>query len=414
MIRTIRGSAWLFAILFFLAIESNSPGAQCAATHKGVMDLNSPSIPNGTVYFYDDFESGLGNWIVSGLDWDTTTSTSRSSSHSLTDSPVGNYLPNSNCSATLADPLDLSGAADPVLVFWHKGSMSCCNDYLYVDVSTDGGTNWTEVHHYGSPYAPIQQSTWSQEQFDLGDWKSSSVKVRFRLGSDGGGDVDDGWYIDDVRIEMIDFISPTVTVLFPNGGELLETGDTVSIDWTASDNCWVDSVSISYSEDAGVTYELIAHGWLSDSSYAWIVPSSLSDSCLVRVVAYDPGFLTGFDTSDALFKIRDYTDVHDKGDGEGKPTPRYVTALEQNYPNPFNGTTSVSYSIAVSGRVDLKIYDPAGRAVRVLERRDREPGRYTALWNGKDDAGRDVASGLFFCRLRAGKLSQTMKIVYLR
>jgi C1A family cysteine protease len=212
----------------------------------------------------------------------------------------------------------------------------------------------------------------------------------------------------------VDLIPPTVTVLFPNGGELLETGDTVSIDWTASDNRWVDSVSISYSEDAGVTYELIAHGFPSDSFYAWIVPSSLSDSCLVRVVAYDPGLITGSDVSDALFKIRDYTDVHDKGDGEGKPTPQYVTALEQNYPNPFNGTTTVSYSIAASGRVDLKIYDPAGRAVRVLERRDKEPGRYTALWDGKDDAGRDVASGVYFCRLRAGKLNQTMKIIYLR
>jgi len=134
----------------------------------------------------------------------------------------------------------------------------------------------------------------------------------------------------------------------------------------------------------------------------------------VRIVAYDPGGLTGFDTSDALFKIRDYTDVHDKGDGGGGATPRYVTALEQNYPNPFNGTTTVSYSIAAQCRIELSIYDPAGRAIKVLERKDRGPGRYTSLWNGTDDAGRDVASGVYFCRLRAGKLSQTMKIIYLR
>jgi hypothetical protein len=212
----------------------------------------------------------------------------------------------------------------------------------------------------------------------------------------------------------VDLIPPSVAVLFPNGGELLETGDTVSIDWNASDNRWVDSVNIFYSEDAGVTYALVAHGFPSDSFYAWVVPSSLSDSCLVRIVAYDPGGLTGFDTSDALFKIRDYTDVHDKGDGGGGATPRYVTALEQNYPNPFNGTTTVSYSIAAQSRIVLSIYDTAGRAIKVLERKDRGPGRYTSLWNGTDDAGRDVASGVYFCRLRAGKLSQTMKIIYLR
>jgi predicted outer membrane repeat protein len=212
----------------------------------------------------------------------------------------------------------------------------------------------------------------------------------------------------------VDLIPPSVTVLFPNGGELLETGDTIAIGWTATDNRRVDSVSIYYSEDAGVGYTLIAHGWPADSLYPWIVPSSLSDSCLVRVVAYDPGGLTGFDTSDALFKIRDYADVHDKGNGDGDKTPIYATALEQNYPNPFNGTTTVRYSIAESGSVDLRIYDPAGRGVRVLERRQREPGRYTVLWNGKDESGRDVASGVYFCRLRAGKQSLTMKIIYLR
>jgi hypothetical protein len=52
--------------------------------------------------------------------------------------------------------------------------------------------------------------------------------------------------------------------------------------------------------------------------------------------------------------------------------------------------------------------------VRILERTEREPGRYTALWDGKDDAGRDVASGVYFCCLKAGKLNQTMKIIYLR
>ena len=212
----------------------------------------------------------------------------------------------------------------------------------------------------------------------------------------------------------VDLIPPEITVLFPNGGELLETGDTVSVNWEATDNRWVDSVSIFYSEDAGATYELIAHGFPADSFYAWIVPSSLSDSCLVRIVAYDPGGLSAADVSDARFKIRDYTDVHDKGDGGGGATPRYATALEQNYPNPFNGTTTVSYSVAAPCRVELGIYDPAGRAVRTLERGDRVPGRYTVLWDGADDAGRDVASGVYFCRLKAGKISQTMKIVYLR
>jgi cathepsin K len=223
-----------------------------------------------------------------------------------------------------------------------------------------------------------------------------------------------GGYSNQVTAYGWDDIPPSVTIIYPNGGGILETGDTIRIDWTATDNRRVDSVSIYYSEDAGSSYALIAQGWNADSSYAWIVPSSLSDSCLVKVVAYDPAGLTGFDTSDSLFAIRDYTDVHDSGGGEDGGTPRYVTGLEQNYPNPFNGTTTMYYSVAERCEVELRIYDPAGRLIKVLEQRERAPGRYLVIWNGTDGAGRGVASGVYFCRIKAGKYSQTRKVLYLR
>ncbi|HVO76685.1 MAG TPA: FlgD immunoglobulin-like domain containing protein, partial [Candidatus Bathyarchaeia archaeon] len=211
-----------------------------------------------------------------------------------------------------------------------------------------------------------------------------------------------------------DLIPPSVTVVYPNGKEILQAGDTVRVDWHATDNRCVDSVSVYYSINAGRIYTRVAHGWRADSSYAWVVPSTLSDSCLVKVVAYDPGRLTGVDTSDSLFAIKARTGVHDPGDGDNNGTPRFVTALEQNFPNPFNGVTTIRYSIGERCDVVLGIYDPAGRAIRVLERTDRSPGRYSVFWNGKDGAGRDVASGVYFCRIKAGKFSQTRKILYLR
>jgi len=100
--------------------------------------------------------------------------------------------------------------------------------------------------------------------------------------------------------------------------------------------------------------------------------------------------------------------------GGGNGAPRYATALEQNYPNPFNGTTTIHYSIGGPCGVELGIYDPAGRVIRVLERTDRAAGRYSVLWSGKDDAGRDVASGVYFCRIKAGKYNETRKVLYLR
>jgi hypothetical protein len=209
-------------------------------------------------------------------------------------------------------------------------------------------------------------------------------------------------------------LPPVVTVVYPNGGEILEIGDTVRVEWTATDDDGVDSVSVYYSDDAGGTYTLLAHGWPSDSTYRWILPPSLSDSCLVKVVAYDPGLASAEDTSDSLFAIRNKTGVGDGGDEEGPVPPVFTTALEQNYPNPFNGTTSIFYSIGERCDVEIAIYDPAGRSIATLERTVRAPGRYSVLWNGTDHAGRGVASGVYFCRIKAGKFSQTRKILYLR
>ena len=62
----------------------------------------------GVVYFSDDFESGLGNWSVSGSDWAVIDTDSVSPNHSVTDSPDDNFVPNANASLTLALPIDLS------------------------------------------------------------------------------------------------------------------------------------------------------------------------------------------------------------------------------------------------------------------------------------------------------------------
>ncbi len=206
MIRMVKATSCLFIVLFVLAVGFSAAVTQPSTMRRGVMDLNSASTMYGTVYFSDDFEDGLGKW---GLEctWDTTTSTSRSSSHSLTDSPEGNYLSSSDCSATLAHPIDLSGAVDPVLVFWHKGAI-IDGDLGLVQVSTDGGTTWTQLAAYGNTaYGVVwNQSTWSLEQVDLQSYKSSSVKVRFRLASNGDSYEADGWYIDDVRIEEKDAV----------------------------------------------------------------------------------------------------------------------------------------------------------------------------------------------------------------
>ena len=207
---------------------------------------------------------------------------------------------------------------------------------------------------------------------------------------------------------------PVVTIFSPNGGERVGIGDTLDIIWIASDDDAVDSVDIHVSYDAGAAWSLIAHGEPNDSLFSWPVPSGTSDSCLVRVTAWDSAAQSGTDESDSLFSIEDLTAVGDDPGGDIPDAPTFVNALDQNYPNPFNGTTTLRFSLAEPAFVELVIYNPAGQRIRVLESRRLGAGSHAAIWNGRDAADRPVSSGVYFARIAAGKYRQTRKIVYLR
>jgi hypothetical protein len=209
-------------------------------------------------------------------------------------------------------------------------------------------------------------------------------------------------------VDESDSESPVVAVVYPAGGETFTAGDQIDIQWIATDNVGVDSVTILCSMNGGTDWTVLASGEPNDSLFTWIIPidDPGSDSCVVRVDAYDPSLNVGSGQSGSLLAIDPYT----TGAEETPP----VTALRQNYPNPFNGYTTISYSLEKPGHVSVRIYDTAGRLVRTLEDRDRAAGTYEVGWNGRDDSERPVASGIYFMRMTAGSYGKSRKIVYLR
>ena len=88
--------------------------------------------------------------------------------------------------------------------------------------------------------------------------------------------------------------------------------------------------------------------------------------------------------------------------------------LGQNFPNPFNPTTTISYSLPSRSRLTLDIFDVLGRRVRTLVDGLRPAGKYTAEWDGCDDDGRPVSSGVYLYRLTAGQFAQTRKMVLVK
>ncbi|MCH8327754.1 MAG: N-acetylmuramoyl-L-alanine amidase, partial [Candidatus Marinimicrobia bacterium] len=89
-------------------------------------------------------------------------------------------------------------------------------------------------------------------------------------------------------------------------------------------------------------------------------------------------------------------------------------ALHQNFPNPFNPLTNISFSLPTAGAADIRVYDMLGRQVAILDRQQRQPGRYQVVWDGRTDAGHSVPSGVYFAKLATPGGSRTIKMLLLK
>ncbi len=91
------------------------------------------------------------------------------------------------------------------------------------------------------------------------------------------------------------------------------------------------------------------------------------------------------------------------------------TILFQNYPNPFNPSTNIGFRISDFGFVSLAVYNLLGEQITTLVNENLTPGNYEVQWNGTNDAGQPVASGLYFYQLRVGNsVVQTRKMILIR
>lgn len=93
---------------------------------------------------------------------------------------------------------------------------------------------------------------------------------------------------------------------------------------------------------------------------------------------------------------------------------QFGVLLKQSRPNPASGPNGIAYELADAGQVSLKVYDVAGRLVRTLVQGHVAAGSHDGFWDGRDDAGAQVASGIYFYELNAAGQRQTQKILQVR
>ncbi|MFA7058134.1 MAG: T9SS type A sorting domain-containing protein, partial [Candidatus Cloacimonadales bacterium] len=85
-----------------------------------------------------------------------------------------------------------------------------------------------------------------------------------------------------------------------------------------------------------------------------------------------------------------------------------------NYPNPFNPETTISFNNPQTGKVSLSIYNIKGQLVKSLLDDEAIAGPHSVVWNGKDNRGKSVASGIYFAKIKTGTSTQTKKMLLMK
>jgi len=134
------------------------------------------------------------------------------------------------------------------------------------------------------------------------------------------------------------------------------------------------------------------------------------------------GVHTIYATADTLNEIVESGEGNNDWDLDIPEAPTGVVNAEiprsfrilQNYPNPFNPLTKIAFDLPADTRVRLEIFDAKGRRVRILVDETRPAGSYEVVWNGDDNEGRDLPSGVYLYRVTAGSFSGTKQMTLVK
>ncbi|MFD1283410.1 hypothetical protein ACFQ3R_00720, partial [Mesonia ostreae] len=277
----------------------------------------------------EDFESGLGtyeNATGNNVDWLVNTSLFQSGMQSISNA----YTETNNNSVFLTTPVDLTGVTNPQLSFWHIAKTEGGWDEAIVEISTDGGTTWNaflaedyqgggvlegpgifdedSYPLWGTTNVTPDNTWWKREFFDLSDYMTDSVVIRFRLDSDSSANRA-GWFLDDVEIIEVTCPMPSAIVannIGPNSADITWTAGATETEWeilyglagfdpetegtSVIDNDGTLGETIT-SLTAVETYDVYVKAICSASEESvWVGPYSFNTSCDVISLPWSEDF----------------------------------------------------------------------------------------------------------------------------
>ena len=315
---------------------------------------------------------------------------------------IGTYAPNQD-SWLVSQPIRLSGPAD-TLFFAQRYDTEPPFDGLSIAISTDGGETWDALTPVGG-YNSGDRSSGFQPSFEPvkvpldGFQGLVTFGFRFRSNAANGGL---GWWIDDVRVVGTDECATTAVTIERFQASPLPGRNAVRLEWRLSAGPGA-MIRIDRASAGDPRREIGVLGWEGrDGSYEDAgVKSGITYSYWLTVE--QPG-----EPSATAGPVR--AGVSSDVDG----TPPRAFALGPIVPNPFWGSARFSVSLDRDEPFVIRVYRADGSRVRTLA---DSPGRADIApftWDGTDDRGRPVGTGIYFVELRSGNRVRTQKAVLLR
>jgi len=198
--------------------------------------------------------------------------------------------------------------------------------------------------------------------------------------------------------------SPNTDIIWQEGNQ-----ETVTWDVGGSNNAPVNcaNVRILLSTDGGNTWPtVLLASTPNDGSQAVTVPGPNTTQARVKVEAIGNVF---FDISNVNFRIEGTSGIADRGVSSGQQI-----ALHAGRPNPFSASTAIGFDLASRGTVSVRIHDPAGRLVKTLLKAEMNAGSHQVLWDGTDESGRPVGTGVYLYQLDSAGAQASGRLTLVR
>ncbi|MDP3114672.1 MAG: C25 family cysteine peptidase [Candidatus Cloacimonadaceae bacterium] len=287
--------------------------------------------------------------------------------------------------------------------FWRKVSSESNYDFLRFFINGIEQAAWSGNQAWAQFSYPVQPGT---RVFKWAYTKDGSVSS----GSDCG-------WIDEIVFPMSGsgsvamLYSPTTEITFAN----VLPNTTVSADFALRN---LGNIALTGMISTPAGFVLSQNGINLPVYYNYSIPAGQTAVLTITHVSPSPAVnlegeinITSNDPNNPSFVIQVNVIANTSNEDPSIPA---VTKLEGNYPNPFNPETIIRFSTKDSGSVRITVYNVKGQAVRNLLSENLGAGNHKVVWNGKDNNGRSVSSGVYLYRMEAPGYNKTMKMMLMK